>query len=336
MKIGKIKDVLEIVKSLPEEINSELFLRGKITFSRNLYGHIFPETADDTKLTKVLDTFIKIFQEENKFNNFLFFSLESLTKNELATLVTLHFVPPTTNTKNSSSKALLLSPDGKLGILINEESHLTLFTYFFQEEFEEKLAESKELIDYLGSKLNFAKARENFYFTANPYKAGEALTVSILVNMENFLDKIRFQEFVKKVKERGFNFEAVATFPSFIFLSFHLTPNENFESVKLKYENLLNFVGTEKQKWETFLQKEENGLVLYDRFSKAEAILEKCLLLNWQEGISILTTFYSFKKISTSKIYKYFYFTLPMFFSKKSQVENSKNRAEFLRKELKD
>lgn len=335
MRIGKIKDILAIVKQLPEEINSELFLRGKITFSRNLYGHIFPETADDTKLTKILDTFIKFFQEEEKFEEYLFYSLESLTKKELATLVTLHFIPPTITTQNSSSKALLISPDGEKGILLNDENHLTFFTYFFQEEFDKKLADTKTLLDELDLKLNFAKARENFFFTASPYKAGEAISVSILVNMESFLDKIRFQEFVKKVKERGFHFEAVATFPSFIFLIFNLAPHETFEDVKLKYENLLGFVKDEKQKWAKFLQNEENGLVVYDRFSKAEAILEKCLLLNWQEGISILTTFYSFKKITTSKIYKYFYFTLPMFFSKKSQVENSKNRAEFLRKELK-
>lgn len=335
MKIGKISGVLEIVKELPEEINSELFLRGRITFSRNLYGHIFPETAGDSELTKVLDTFIKFFQEEEKLSDYLFFSLESMTKNEIATLVTLHFIPPTINTQNSSSKALILSPDGQSGILLNDECHLAFFTYFFQEEFEEKLAESKNLADYLDSKLNFAKARENFYFTASPFKAGEAVSVSILVNMESFLDKIRFLEFVKKVKIRCFHFEVVASFPSFIFLIFHLAPHETFEDVKLKYESLLNFVKIEKQKWVKFLEKEENRLVIYDRFSKAEAILEKCLLLNWQEGISILTTFYSFKKITTSKIYKYFYFTLPMFFSKKSQIENSKNRAEFLRKKLK-
>lgn len=337
MKIGKISNVLNIFRNLEKNNSNSVFLSGRIKISRNLQGFIFPDSANDLQKTQVLDKLINFFQSESLFGNHLFFLLESLSKNELETLISLNLLPPETNTTNSESKALILSPNCENGILINGNDHLKIFFQFTENSFTNKIEATKIFMDFLSQKLHFAKGKQNFYLTSNVNFCGEAVSVSLLIDLETFLDKSQAANFISRLQNRSYFFKQFNNYQFFGFVTIKLRPEEKFEELVFHYENLLSFLKGEAEKWISFSKTTENEIFFRDRFIKAKSVLENALLLHWQEGIAILSVYFSEGKITSEQLSNYFYLTLPALLTSKNNeklVDLAQKRASFLREKL--
>ncbi len=156
----------------------------RVRLARNLRQYPFPGRANDKQKaeveTKVRDALLS--GNSALSQQFRFVSLEELSDEEAVSLVERHIVSPEF-ISDRRGKAVLMSDDESISIMINEEDHIRL-QVMGEGLSLKKAAETADRLDtLLGESLDFAFDSEFGYLTQCPTNLGTGLRASVMLHL---------------------------------------------------------------------------------------------------------------------------------------------------------
>ncbi|MBI5711057.1 MAG: protein arginine kinase, partial [Candidatus Eisenbacteria bacterium] len=171
---------------------------------RNLSEVPFTHLAREEQLYGVLASVSAAAQSSRSFHDGLLLRMNECSPIERQVLVERHLVSHELG-DGARPRGILVAPDQRLSLMINEEDHLRLqsLTPGFQ------LAEAWSLADRADDELNqsleFAFSEEIGYLTSCPTNAGTGLRASVLIHLPALVLLDEIQKVLKSIMQVGLN-----------------------------------------------------------------------------------------------------------------------------------
>jgi len=184
--------------------HAELVLSTRVRLARNLHSVPFTHRARDEQLQGVLSSVATAAQRSEVFHDGLLLRMTEISALDRQILVERHMVSHELG-DGSRPRGIMIAPDERLSLMINEEDHLRLqaMTSGFQ------LAEAWTLADVaddeLDQSLDFAFSDEIGYLTSCPTNAGTGLRASVLVHLPALVLLDEIQKVLKSIMQVGLN-----------------------------------------------------------------------------------------------------------------------------------
>ena len=115
-------------------------------------------------------------------NDFEFYEMEKLTPARAMSLAERHLISPQF-AKDKKGRALLLSKDDSVSIMLNEEDHIRIQTLLPGMQLQEALIQANSIDDLLDEKLHYAFDENIGYLTCCPTNLGTGLRASLMLHL---------------------------------------------------------------------------------------------------------------------------------------------------------
>lgn len=165
---------------LDSGFQDDVVLSTRVRLARNIKGIPFPNrmSAEDAEkvITMVSDALSKL---NYKFN---LVRLNSLTDIERKRLMEEHFISPQM-LKNPEHKAVFLSEDEAVAIMINEEDHIRMQCIYAGLEGTKSYDLISKIDDFLGETLQYAFHKKYGHLTACPTNVGTGMRMSFMLHL---------------------------------------------------------------------------------------------------------------------------------------------------------
>lgn len=164
--------------------NDNVVVSTRIRLARNLSGIPFParmtdNQRDDLKL-KVKEA---IKSSNTPFANSLnYIDMRDVPENEVMAMVERHIISPEF-AESKKSRAIILSDDESISIMIGEEDHIRIQVILGGLELDKAYNIAEELDMILYQRLNFAFSEELGFLTECPTNLGTGLRASIMLHL---------------------------------------------------------------------------------------------------------------------------------------------------------
>ncbi|HEV2106077.1 MAG TPA: protein arginine kinase [Candidatus Eisenbacteria bacterium] len=184
--------------------HAEMVLSTRIRLARNLRDVPFTHRARDEQLQGVLASLTDAAARSARFAGGMLLRMNECSPVERQVLVERHLVSHELG-DGARPRGILVAPDERLSVMINEEDHLRLqaLTPGFQ------LAEAWALVDgaddELDATVEYAFSDEIGYLTACPTNAGTGLRASVLIHLPALVLLEEIQRVLKSIMQVGLN-----------------------------------------------------------------------------------------------------------------------------------
>lgn len=164
---------------------ADVCLSTRVRLARNLRDLPFTHVASQAQLETVVRRAVEATRELNKFG-FLgkveMYRLADVPALERRVLVEKHLISPQ-HAEDVRQKALILSQDETVSIMVNEEDHFRIQCLFPALRLEEAWELASRVDDALEQKLELAFADEMGYLTACPTNLGTGMRASLMMHL---------------------------------------------------------------------------------------------------------------------------------------------------------
>ncbi len=165
--------------------------------ARNLRGFRFPHHATQEELRNVLGQVKRALPQAEGFE-----FLERLTHAERDYLVGCRLLSPEFPHR-SPARAVIVDHGRNLSLMINEEDHIRLQSVSAGWSLRKAALTSQELLERIGSRLDFAQSERFGYLAASPYNAGHGLRQSAMLHLIGLAHTKQLSNVLKAVAARG-------------------------------------------------------------------------------------------------------------------------------------
>ena len=279
------------MKSDPKEPN--IVLSTRIRLARNLDGWPFPHTLSveqsrnlEQNLAQVFD---KIMLNEEKLCHL---TIEELTENERRILVEKHLVSPEF-IELPWSRALFLSEDHQISIMVNEEDHLRIQILEPGNCFQPGWQLASAVDDTIEQEIRPAFHEKFGYLTACPTNVGTGLRISVMVHLPALAMLGQEKQVLGALAHvglavRGLYGERSQAFGNLYQISNQITLGKTEVDTMLHLEALTSEI-VEKELQARCYLKQEARWTLDDRVWRARGILQCARLLSSDEAFELLS-----------------------------------------------
>lgn len=156
----------------------------RVRLARNLKDYPFPCKLSQQDREKVIELVKKAITESNSAiaNDFHFIKISDLDPRQAVSLVERRLVSPEFISE-SDGRALLLSKDESISIMLNEEDHIRLQVIKKGLSLEETYKEADRLDTLLDENLSFAFDEKLGYLTQCPTNLGTGMRASVMLHL---------------------------------------------------------------------------------------------------------------------------------------------------------
>lgn len=271
---------------------SDIVVSCRIRLARNLAGHKFLVKATDDELIEIeseLGGYLK--EREGRFSKH-YFLMSDLSEVERHVLVERHLVSRE-HMAGEAGRAVAVSDDERLSVMINEEDHLRL--QVLRSGF--RLAEAWKEIDALDTKISerfeFAFSPKWGYLTACPTNVGTGIRVSVMMHLPALvltkeIDKL-FRAVTKiNLAVRGLYGEGTQAYGDLYQISNQTSLGKPEEKLIENIESVVpGVIAYERRAREHILQA--NRLETEDKLWRAVGVLKSARLLSSEETMHLLS-----------------------------------------------
>ncbi len=189
---------------LGEGPHADMVLSTRIRLARNLDDVPFTHRAREEQLQGVLASVSTAAQQASAFRDGLLLRMNEVEPLDRQVLVERHLVSHELG-DGARPRGILVAPDARLSLMINEEDHLRLqaLTPGFQLAEAWSLADAAD--DELDQSLEFAFSDEIGYLTSCPTNAGTGLRASVLIHLPALVLLEEIQRVLKSIMQVGLN-----------------------------------------------------------------------------------------------------------------------------------
>lgn len=165
--------------------DADIVLSSRVRLARNLEGVPFPHLLDAEQAMEVLQAAQRAAGELNKMGLLgpvAYVPLAEVTPVERQVLVEKHLISPA-QAKDVQHKAVILSQDEGVSIMINEEDHLRIQCLLPGQQLQDAWTLASRLDDALEQVMSFAFSDLRGYLTACPTNVGTGLRASVMMHL---------------------------------------------------------------------------------------------------------------------------------------------------------
>jgi protein arginine kinase len=165
-------------------MSSSVVISTRIRLARNLKDFPFPCRLSEQGSQKVIEKVKNALKNSNSpiASEFSFIKMDALTPQQSVSLVEKRLVSPEF-ISNTNGRALLLSKDEKLSIMINEEDHIRLQVITDGLSLEQAYDTADKLDTLLDENLDFAFDEKLGYLTQCPTNLGTGMRASVMLHL---------------------------------------------------------------------------------------------------------------------------------------------------------
>ncbi len=155
----------------------------RIRLARNIAGIPFPSRMNAEQCAKV-NVAVKeaIITDSDAAAKYKYIEMDTLPDITVMSMVERHIISPAF-AQNRTGKALILSDDESVSIMLCEEDHIRIQVMRPGFALDEAFEEADHIDDLLGSKLNFAFNERLGYLTECPTNLGTGLRASVMLHL---------------------------------------------------------------------------------------------------------------------------------------------------------
>ena len=183
---------------------SDIVVSTRIRLARNLNEYPFPNKLN-TKSRTALNNIIKDAVESDNRFDLRFVEMKSLARFEAASMAERHIISPEF-ASNADGRALLISKDEDICIMLNEEDHIRIQIMKSGFALDEAYAVADEIDDLLGSKLEYAFDERIGYLTQCPTNLGTGMRASVMLHLPALTMNGQIHKLINTISKLGLTF----------------------------------------------------------------------------------------------------------------------------------
>jgi len=187
-----------------EKIDSDsIVISSRLRLARNLESFPFPWKANPALSAEIIGLVRDVRAKTPLLADSIFYEMDQLSEVERFILLERHIISRE-HAANPGNKALLLSPDHTIAIMINEEDHLRIQVLKGGLELEESWGLLDKLEGELSSHLDFSFIPRIGYLTSCPTNTGTGLRVSCMLHLPALVLTKRINKILELVSKISF------------------------------------------------------------------------------------------------------------------------------------
>lgn len=165
-------------------MQNDVVISTRVRLARNLAEFPFPCKLNDKGKEVVIDKVKSAIKDSNSAvsNDFQFLDLKQMNEMQRLNLVEHHLVSPEF-ISNTKGRALLITKDNKISIMVNEEDHLRIQIINKGFDLEEIYFLADKVDTLLDENLKFAFNKKLGYLTQCPTNLGTGMRASVMLHL---------------------------------------------------------------------------------------------------------------------------------------------------------
>ncbi len=274
--------------------DSTIVVSTRIRLARNLLDFPFPNVMNEEQKKQVVDKVDKALNGAKfaKKTNFTKINMEDLNDIQANAMAERRIISPEF-AKNRNGRALFLSQDESIAILVNEEDHIRIQVLAAGSDLPVCLKIATEIDTYLDSKLNFAFDETLGYLTQCPTNLGTGLRASVMLHLpmmesSKMIDRLNNTISKLGMTIRGSMGEGSSAQGALYQISNQVTLGISEQNA---IDNLMSIVN-QVIKQEEALRKnsyESDSILTNDKIFRAYGILSQARLISTDELLKLLS-----------------------------------------------
>ncbi|MBQ8210759.1 MAG: protein arginine kinase [Clostridia bacterium] len=181
--------------------NNDVVLSTRIRFARNLEDYPFPCRLDTQGKEQVCKA-VKDALADVSGLQLQYIEMSSLTQKQAVALAERHLISPEFATPQAG-RALLLSPDESVSIMLCEEDHIRIQVIKSGLDLQGTFDLANKIDDLLDSKLKFAFDERIGYLTQCPTNLGTGMRASVMMHLPSLSKCNQISRLVSTVSKLG-------------------------------------------------------------------------------------------------------------------------------------
>ncbi len=183
---------------------SDIVVSTRIRLARNIEEYPFPNKLN-TKTRMELNNVIKEAVESDNKYNLRFIEMRTLARFEAASMAERHIISPEF-ASDLDGRALMLSPEEDISIMLNEEDHIRLQVMKSGFALDEAYFVANEIDDMLGAKFNFAFDERIGFLTQCPTNLGTGMRASVMLHLPALTLSGQIHKLINTISKLGLTF----------------------------------------------------------------------------------------------------------------------------------
>lgn len=274
--------------------DSTIVVSTRIRLARNLLNFPFPNLMNDEQKNQVIDKVEKAlngakFAKNINFTKIDMGELDEIKANAMAErrIISPEFA------KNRNGRALFLSQDESVAILVNEEDHIRIQVLAAGSDLPVCLKIATEIDLYLDSKLNYAFDDSLGYLTQCPTNLGTGLRASVMLHLPMMENSKMIDRLNNTISKLGMTIRGSMGEGSYAQGALYQISNQITLGISEQnaIDNLMSIVNQVIKQEEVLRKKsyEDNSILTNDKIFRAYGILSQARLISTDELLKLLS-----------------------------------------------
>lgn len=182
--------------------DAEIVISSRVRLARNLKGVFFPHKLEENASRDVVNRVRGSVEEASITRDFAFLELSGLPDTDRMILAERHLVSPE-HAQAGENRAVAISEDESVSIMINEEDHLRLQVLLSGFQLEKALEDANRIDEELEETLDYAFSPTFGYLTACPTNVGSGLRASVMIHLPALVLNKQIDQVLQAVNKLG-------------------------------------------------------------------------------------------------------------------------------------
>lgn len=272
---------------------SDIVVSSRIRLARNIAGFVFFSHADPDQQKELLEHIRSKVMETELQESLWYITMDETPDLERLMLAERHLISRRL-AEGSGPRAVALSHDESLALMINEEDHIRVQVLSSGQQLEETYENINRVDNILENKMEFSFSPKYGYLTACPTNVGTGIRVSVMLHLPALKMTGQIDKVFRSAKEmhlaiRGLYGEGTEPIGDFYQLSNQTTLGKSEEQLinELITQAVEPMVEYERRAREKLLK--ERTVALDDKIFRAIGVLTNARLISSEEASYMLS-----------------------------------------------
>ncbi len=272
--------------------SSHIVMSSRIRLARNLAKIPFPNRASKKALQDVVDNLQQAMKEIDFLKSATMFFMSDLDNIDKQFLIERHLMSHE-HAANSEGKALVVSDEEVLSVMVNEEDHLRIQVMQSGLNLSETWNIINAVDDSLSRKLDYAYLGNWGYLTACPTNTGTAMRGSVMLHLPALVMTKQINKVLAAIAKlsfasRGFYGEGTQARGNIYQISNQVSLGHSEEDIIQNINGLIRqVIEQEEQARQALLL--QNRAMLEDKIFRSLGVLKNAYIISSQETIELLS-----------------------------------------------
>jgi len=271
---------------------SNIVMSSRIRLARNLANIPFPNKAGKKELNDILATVQNAMSTVDYLKKSIFLKINELDNVDKQFLIERHLMSHE-HASNPDGKALIVSEEEVLSIMINEEDHLRIQVMQSGFNLDETWKIADTIDDSLSQKLDLAYSLHWGYLTACPTNTGTAMRGSVMLHLPALVMTKQINKVLAAISKlsfasRGFYGEGTQASGNIYQISNQVSMGHSEQEVLQNINGLIRqVIDQEEQARQALLV--QNRPMVEDKVHRSYGVLKNAHIISSQETVELLS-----------------------------------------------